>query len=65
MIEKCINCDKCDSYPDNGNCPQGLFHGASGVWRNSMLLHCSVEVSRLDLDMFITLVMGMSRSMLH
>ena len=30
MIEKCIECDKCDSYPDNGNCPRGLFHGASG-----------------------------------
>ena len=30
MTEKCIECKLSDKYTDNGNCPQGLFHGASG-----------------------------------
>ena len=30
MTEKCTKCEKCNEYKDNGNCINGLFHGASG-----------------------------------
>ena len=33
MTEKCIKCDKCDIYADNGNCPNAQCAQTSILWK--------------------------------